>query len=105
MGRNKNNKRDKQRQQQEQKAARGLRQQKQEQKASELSVLGTLLFSGPLTRAGCSCRCREKESPSRRHCICQVPVRCPDRSLYSKLSVCSDCFPSLGNTMGQKKPN
>lgn len=46
----------------------GVRQQKQQQDVSELSVLGTLLFSGSTTPV--SSRCRE-ESSSRRHYICK----------------------------------
>ena len=68
---------------------------------SELSVLGTLLFSGPTARA--SCRCRE-ESSSRRHCI--YPMTCP----MSLTALCIQSFPfalleslSLGIDSGVEK--
>ena len=51
---------------------------------SELSVLGTLLFSGPTARV--SCRCRE-ESSSRRHCI--YPMTRP----MSLTALCIQSFP------------
>ena len=51
---------------------------------SELSVLGTMLFRGPTTRA--SCRCRE-ESSSRRHCI--YPMTRP----MSLTALCVQSFP------------
>merc|ERR1712000_671291 len=74
---------------------------KTKQNVSELSVLGTLLFSGPTARV--SCRCRE-ESSSRRHCI--YPMTRP----MSLTALCIQSFPfallkslSLGINSGVEK--
>jgi hypothetical protein len=90
-----------QRQNNNKKLQQDVQQQKQQPNVCELSVLSTLLFSGPTASAGCRCR---EESFSKRHCICLNDLLdVPDYSMYSKLSVCVDRPRSWGQQWGKNQ--